>query len=144
MSAGAETATSAVTAAAPGLVGAVVFLAGPPGAAAIIIWAVFIGGLFGSYAGGIYQMLRECEHPTGRDWARLALRVSASTCFAMLVGLALAALAGSADSIPTVAGHPFLVAAVAGFVGLVSPLVIPEIQRRAARQVRDYKREPKQ
>lgn len=138
-----ESASAVASAVAPGALGAAVLIAGPPSAWAILLWAAAIGGGLGSYAGALYQMLRECEYPSARDWVRLAMRVSASWSFAVLVALALAALAGSIDSLPAVAGHPFIVAAVAGFVGIVSPLVVPEIQRRAAKGVREYRREPK-
>ena len=133
-----------MTAAAPAVIGGIVLVSGAPSAEGLLMWAALLGALLGAYGGSVLQLLRECEDRDigTHDWVRLALRVSASCAFGVLSSLALAAVAGSIESIPVVAAHPFVVAFIAGAVAAVAPLVVPELQKRSVKAVRDYGKKP--
>lgn len=138
MSSGAESVTGLPAAAAPGIAGTLVLMFGFRSPESLILTAGLIGGGLGAYSGSTFQMLRDLggDAPTAADWIRLALRVSASWAFGVFMALGIAALAGAHDSVPAVAGHPFVVAAVAGLLAAVAPLAVPALQARAAREIR--------
>lgn len=140
MSAGSETVTGLSAAAAPGIAGTLVLMFGFQSAESLILTAALIGGGLGAYSGSTFQMLRDIadDAPTAADWIRLALRVSASWAFGVFASLGIAALAGSIESVPTVAAHPFVVAAVAGLLAAVAPLAVPALQVAAAKKVKDH------
>lgn len=131
------------SAAAPAVLGAAVLAAGPPAAEAVIIWSACMGGLLCGYGGSMLQLLRESEgrQITRHDWLRFALRVSASLSFGVLVALAVAALAGVVEGVPAVAGHPFIVAFIAGVVSFLAPIGVPEIQRIVQTWLRQREKE---
>ena len=138
MSAGSETVTGLSAAAAPGIAGTLVLMFGFQSPESLILTAGLIGGGLGAYSGSTFQMLRDLgdDAPTAADWIRLALRVSASWAFGVFMAIGIAALAGAHDSVPAVAGHPFVVAAVAGLLAAVAPLAVPALQDKAAREIR--------
>lgn len=136
----AESVTGLSAAAAPGIAGTLVLMFGFQSPESLILTAGLIGGGLGAYSGSTFQMLRDLggDAPTAADWIRLALRVSASWAFGVFMALGIAALAGAHESVPEVAGHPFVVAAVAGLLAAVAPLVVPQLQVEAARRVRNH------
>ncbi len=140
MTPAAESVTGPVVAAGPGIVGALVLMFGFRSPEALIVAAVVIGGGLGAYSGATFQMLRDLGNkaPTGLDWIRLALRITASWAFAACVTLALSAVAGSIESVPDVAAHPFVLVAVAALLAAVAPLAVPALQLAAAKKVKEH------
>ena len=128
------------SAAAPAVIGGALLAAGPPSPEGTLMWAAGVGALICAYGGSALQMLRETEGRgiTPRDWIVFLIRVTASWGFGTLTALALAAVAGAIESVPAVAAHPFVVAAVAGAVAAVAPLVVPALQRRAEQAANTY------
>lgn len=134
---------AAGSAAVPGLLGAIVLVAGPPAGAGVVIWAALIGGFLGGYGGATFQLLRDLEgpparNPTSSDWLRLGMRVSASAAFGILAALTIAATAGHVESIPHFVAHPFVVAGISGGLAFVAPIAVPRLQRKAGQVIDGY------
>jgi hypothetical protein len=131
MSASTETMSQIGVAIFPAIAGFVMLSSGPPAdPASLIVFCAIIGGLIGSYSGSMMQMLREDQFGS-RQWVTLALRVSASWGFAVMVALVAAALAGQVSWVPAIVGHPYIVTAIAGMAGIVAPTAVYEITSRA-------------
>ena len=139
MSPASESVTGMSAAAGPGILGTIVLMFGFSAPEYLILAVVLIGGLMGGYSGSTFLMLREIAGRTvvPHDWLLLTLRVTASWAFGSFIALGLAAVAGSVESVPAVAGHPFVLLAVAGLLAAVAPLAVPALQTEAARKVRE-------